>query len=94
MCIVSSASKLQASTFLNHHLVCKVSFYEKRYFSNGTSTSNMWMIKMKIPNIKKSAHVAFKMDDNGCYYVDAIKQNDFPDVLFNSIIDELLKESN
>jgi len=92
-CIFNVASDIQSATFVETGLTLAVVYHPGMAEDNGSNVLPHWTVKMKYPGISGSAHLMFRMTD-GKYVLGARKRNLFPATLFNSILAELLRETN
>lgn len=89
-CLINIASDIASA---NYGLTCHVTYSPARQVNDGSWSSPLWTVKMKFPNVRKSAYIVFGRDDHG-YAIHAIKQNNFSDELFDSITDGFLRKAN
>jgi hypothetical protein len=85
-CIYNAATDVQDVFFEGTGLTISIVYHDAEQGPH-------WTAKMKYPNIRGSSHLMFHLVD-GKYKIGALKQNNFPDELFDSIADQLLREAN
>lgn len=88
-CIYNAATDVQDVFFEGQGLTISIVYHA----ADQTDQAPHWTAKMKYPNIRGSSHLMFHVVD-GKYKIGALKQNNFPDELFDSIADQLLREAN
>jgi len=82
------------NTYMGTGLSLKVKAYPSTQNNDGTWTVTRWKISMRHPEVTGPAYLVFCQNAPLTYQLGGVKQNNFPDDLFDNITNLFLWEAN